>query len=175
VYAGWGPARATPMRCPAWNLCTAPRTCHRNEKVTSGGTFGTRALGRGVQDIWFEVQDTGCGVQDMGSGIQEIGCRVPLLRCSMSYGRSADRLSRRRSNFALKLLGASEGKENNLNGFTCFHLIAKALTVLYVPYSLDNGFGGRALLRWSMSSGRSADRMSRRRASVCFQRERVLY
>ena len=54
--------------------------------------IGRRALGRVVQDIWFEVQDTGHGVQDKGSGMQEMGCRLPLPRCSISSGRSAARI-----------------------------------------------------------------------------------
>jgi len=39
------------------------------------------------------------------------------------------------------LVAASERRGNNLKGFTDVYLKAKALTVLYVPCSLDSGSG----------------------------------
>ena len=38
---------------------------------------------------------------------------------------------------------ASKRRRDNLQGFKDFCLKAKALTVIYVPYSLDSGVGGR--------------------------------
>jgi len=41
---------------------------------------------------------------------------------------------------------ASEGTGNNFTGFEGLNLKAKALSVLYVPYSLDSGYGRVAAL-----------------------------
>jgi len=111
-----------------------PKLQRRHQAPSEWGTFPSpRTHSRGASDRLVPRQSVGGGKSVQHRHL----CLFPLLKTTAL--RENGLLAIFFQTLAWNLLGASERKGNNLKRFDDLYLQAKALPVLFVPYSLDSG------------------------------------